>query len=109
MPGDRDDALAQAAALSRYERTKARLLAVTRFAVEEIAEADLADLLRRIEAAHALGPMLDPTLYRAGADAMSALAEVARAVQHLREVWRQRGAAILRAARHGRALREEID
>jgi hypothetical protein len=109
MPGERDAARAQAAALSRSQRTQARLLAVTRFAVEEIAEADLADLLRRIEVAHALGPMLDPTASRAGADAMSAVAEVARAVQHLRAVWRQRGAAIPDAARYGRAPREEID
>lgn len=41
---------------------------------------NLAGFLNRIEDAHAVGPILDPTLYRAGVDKMVEIGELARAL-----------------------------
>ena len=50
-----------------------------------LSQLDLPAMLERIERAHALGPMLDPTLYRAKAKAMDEDAELIRAALPL---WR---------------------
>ena len=50
-----------------------------------LAQIDLPAMLERVERAHALGPVLDPTLYRAKAKAMDEDAELIRAALPL---WR---------------------
>lgn len=52
-------------------------------AARVIGSHDLPGLLAAIETAHAVGPMLDPTLYREGVKAMDEDADVLRAAMPL--------------------------
>ena len=62
---------------TEYHDTQGRLID-TAF---NLAALDLDGFLGRIRESHAVGPVLDPTLYRAASDGLEAVADLARAAQ----------------------------
>lgn len=67
-----------------YAHTQTTLLSLSAM----ISELSLDAFLERINEAHAVAPILDPTIYRRGAGRMEAIAEVARRAIALRTAFK---------------------
>jgi hypothetical protein len=66
-----------------YARTQSTLVLIARLADG----LDLEGFARRVDVAHAEGPILDPTLYRRGMGRLQGVGKLASATKKVQEVW----------------------
>jgi hypothetical protein len=66
-----------------YTRTQETLVLIARLADG----LDLEGFARRIGIAHAVAPVMDPTLYRRGLRRLQGIGELARSTKNIQEAW----------------------
>lgn len=66
-----------------YARTQETLILIARLADG----LDLEGFARRINTAHSVAPIMDPTLYRRGMRRLQGIGELARATKKVQEAW----------------------